>query len=92
MPTSGQYRLWSLPTWTNVAGNDAYLYLYDDESWFDYHVYQGVLELAGIRDNDASRRAEHAQRMSDAAEVAIGEWQEETARDGPHTWTRSEDW
>jgi hypothetical protein len=92
IPTGGDYRLWTLPHWTAIAGNDTYLFLYDDQSWYDYHVAQAVLELAGIRDNDGQKgRAAYALNMSQQAEAAIGEWNGDLDADGPADWTRTFD-
>lgn len=89
VPTDGDYTLWYLPDWTPIAGNDTYLFLYREQCWYDYHVFQGVIEIAGIRDNDAQRgRAAYAQKMSDEAALAIGEFTAQETNDGARSWTR----
>lgn len=89
VPTDGEYTLWSLPDWTSIAGHDTYLFLYREQCWYDYHVAQGVFEIAGLRDNDAQRgRAKYAQDMSDKAELAIGEFTSQETNDGARSWTR----
>jgi hypothetical protein len=88
--TIGSVRIWYLPEWTNIAGNDTYLYLYREQSWYDYHVFQGVIEICGIRDNDSSKRAAYAEKMSAKAELMIGENMSGQSDDGPQTWTRDQ--
>lgn len=90
--TSGSYRIWYLPEWTNIAGNDGHLFLYREQSWYDYHVFQGVIEICGIRDNDSSKRADYAEKMSTKAEVMIGENMSAQSDDGPQTWVRDQNY
>lgn len=82
------YTIWYLPEWTSIAGNDTYLFLYREQSWYDYHVAQGILELCGIRDNDATNRAQWAKSMSDIAEADMGELVAQETSDGAGSWTR----
>ena len=89
MPQDGDYTLWYLPDWTPIAGNDTYLFLYREQCWYDYHVFEGVVEIAGIRDNDAQRgRAAYAQKKSEEAAAAIGEFTAQATNDGVRSWTR----
>jgi hypothetical protein len=88
VPVDGDYTLWYLPEWASIAGNDTYIFLYREQCWYDYHVFQGVLEICAIRDNDSARRAAKAQEMSDAAEKAIGEFTADETADGVRSWTR----
>lgn len=88
VPTLGDYMIWSLPDWTSIAGNDGYLFLYREQCWYDYHVFQGVMEICGIRDADSARRYAAAKEMSDEAALAIGEFTEQETSDGPASWTR----
>lgn len=89
VPQDGDYTLWYLPDWTPIAGHDTYLFLYREQCWYDYHVAQGVIEICGLRDNDAQRgRASYAEKMSNAAELAIGEFTSQETSDGPRSWTR----
>lgn len=89
VPTDGEYTLWYLPDWTPIAGHDTYLFLYREQCWYDYHVAQGVIEICGLRDNDAQRgRAAYAVTMSDKAELAIGEFTSQESNDGARSWTR----
>lgn len=89
VPTDGNYTLWYLPDWTPIAGNDTYLFLYREQCWYDYHVFQGVIEVCGLRDNDAERgRAQYAKVMSDEAAAAIGEFTAQETSDGARSWTR----
>jgi len=87
VPTSGSYTIWYLPEWTSIAGNDTYLFLYREQSWYDYHVQQGVMEICE-RDNDSARRFAIAKEACDVAEKAIGEVTADQTRDGPRSWTR----
>jgi hypothetical protein len=87
VPTSGEYMLWSLPDWADIAGHDTYLFLYREQCWYDYHVAQGVLECC-LRDNDAQRRQALAEKMSDDAVTAIGEFTGIETEDGVGSWTR----
>jgi len=87
VPTSGSYTIWYLPDWTNIAGNDTYLFLYREQSWYDYHVQQAVLEICE-RDNDSQRRYAIAEAASKAAEEAIGQFTADETRDGVRSWTR----
>lgn len=88
VPTAGDYCIWYLPEWTSIAGNDTHLFLYREQCWYDYHVFQGVMEICGIRDNDSARRYAAAKDMSDAALVSIGEFTADETADSPRTWTR----
>jgi hypothetical protein len=88
IPTSGDYTLWYLPEWTNIAGNDTYLFLYREQCWYDYHVFEGIKEVCGLRDNDAQRRYDIAEKMSQEAAVAIGEFTADETADGARSWTR----
>lgn len=90
VPTEGEYRIWYLPDWTDIAGNDTYLFLYDNQAWYDYHVYYAVLEICGVRDNDTKGRAKWAADMLAKAEAEMGELVEELGSDGPESWTRDE--
>ncbi len=87
VPTQGSYTIWYLPDWTSIAGNDTYLFLYREQSWYDYHVQQGVMEICE-RDNDSARRFDIARTASETAEKAIGEVTADQTRDGPRSWTR----
>lgn len=87
VPVSGSYTIWYLPEWTNIAGNDTYLFLYREQCWYDYHVQQAVMEIAE-RDNDSQRRYAIAKAACDEAEKAIGEVTADQTRDGPRSWTR----
>jgi hypothetical protein len=87
VPTSGEFMTWTLPDWTDIAGHDTYLFLYREQCWYDYHVAQGVLECC-IRDNDAQRRQAMAEKMSDDAVLAIGEFTGIETEDGVGSWTR----
>lgn len=86
--TADSYTIWYLPEWTAIAGNDTHLFLYREQSWYDYHVAQGILEICGLRDNDAARRADIAKVMSDEAVAAIGELTATESKDGAGSWTR----
>lgn len=89
IPTFGDYTIWYLPEWTAIASHDTYLFLYREQSWYDYHVAQGVIEICGLRDNDGQKgRAAYAEKMSAAAMEAIGEFTADATHDGPRSWTR----
>lgn len=91
VPTVGDYALWYLADWTNIAGNDTYLFLYREQCWYDYHVAEAVREICGLRDNDAQRgRYAAATEMSRDAVLAIGEFTGIATEDGVGSWTRDD--
>lgn len=92
VPKHGSYRLWYLPEWTDIT-NDGHLFLYRDASWYNYHVYCAVIEIAGVRDNDAHKgRAKYAADLLALAFQQIQKDAPQHTRDGPTGWTRSPDY
>jgi hypothetical protein len=67
-----QHRIWYLPEFTAITGTTD-LFLYGDASWWDYHTATTAWKIAGIRDNDAKKRAENLERMRASAFATMEE-------------------
>lgn len=92
LPAAGSYKVWFLPEHVDVTV-DANLYLFGDEDWAQWVIWEGVRRIAA-RDNDSNNRlAEAARQLNpkapDTVAYRIAQSAPRHVRAGPQTMSRS---